>query len=188
MARKRKPKNGNKTLKRKVTEKEVVEFQKKANNFWVFKRSEIIRLAAMGYNNCEIQEITGINEKNVRFWIRRFNEEGFDGLKRKTSDVRRGKLTKEQIHVLKNHIRKSPEEFGYNAIGWTAKLVWKHIEKMFGVKYHRRYIYYFIRQIGFKLVKPYVTNKKQDVEEVRRFYKQVLPAVFKKNENLKVKV
>jgi len=62
-------KGGNKTLKREITSGEVVKFQRSAKDHWVWKRAEIIRLAADGYNNLEIEEITGIDEKNVRFQI-----------------------------------------------------------------------------------------------------------------------
>jgi transposase len=180
MARIRIPKSGNKTLKREVTDKEVLQFQRTVIDIWVWKRAEIIRLAAVGYNNREIEEITGTNEKNVRLWINRFNTEGFDGLFRRKSDTTRGELTKEQIDELKKDIRKTPMEFGYDAVAWTAKLLWKHIENTFGVRYHRRHIYRLIKRIECKLAKPYVTHKKQSKEEVERFYKQVLPAALKK--------
>jgi len=180
MARKRKPQNGNKTLKREIDVKDVAQFQKKANKHWVWKRAEIIRLAAEGYNNREIQEIAGVNEKNVRYWINRFNAEGFDGLFRRKSDTHKGKLTKEQIEQLKELLKKSPKELGYDFLAWTVKLVWRLIEDVFGVRYHLRYVYRLIKRIGFKLTKPYVTNTKQDEEEVKRFYKQVLPAALKK--------
>lgn len=188
MAIKRKPMSGNKTLKREVTAKDVAQFQKTIDNHWIWKRAEILRLAAGGYNNREIQGITGVNEKNVRHWINRFNAGGFDGLFRRTTDTHRGKLTKEQIEELKKLLKKSPNEQGYDALAWTVKLVWQLIEDVFGVKYHRRYVYRLIRRIGFKLSKPYVTNTKQDEKEVEKFYKQVLPAAYKKNNNLRPEV
>jgi len=188
MARTRTPKSGNKTLKRETTDKEVIQFQRTVTDIWLWKRAEIIRLAAVGYNNREIEEITGTNEKNVRLWINRFNTDGFEGLFRHKSEICRGELTKEQIEELKKHIREPPTEFGYDALAWTAKLLWKHIENRFGVKYHRRHIYRLIKRIECKLAKPYVTHKNQSEEEVERFYKQVLPDALKKNENLRKKV
>lgn len=172
--------NGNKTLKRKITAKDIVKFQKTIDNHWVWKRAEIIRLAAGGYNNREIQEITGVNEKNVRDWINRFNAEGFDGLFHRKSNTQRGKLTKEQIEELKEFLKKSPKELRYDVFAWTVKLVWRLIEDVFGVKYHRRYVYRIIKRMGYKLAKPYVTNIKQDEKEVEKFHKQVLPAAYKK--------
>ncbi len=70
---------GNKTLKREVSPKDLRELQKNAPDHWTWKRAEIIRLASEGYNNLEIQEITGVNEKNIRDWINRFNVEGLEG-------------------------------------------------------------------------------------------------------------
>lgn len=188
MSRVRTPKSGNKTLKRAVTCEEVIQFQRTVSDFWVWKRAEIIRLASNRYNNREIEEITGINEKNVRLWINRFNIASFDGLLRQIPQSVRGKLTKEQIEELKIHLKKSPTEFGVNAYGWTAKLVWRHIEMAFGIRYHRRHIYRLVRRIGYTLGKPYVIHKNQSNEEVERFYKHVIPDALKKNESLRVKV
>ncbi len=181
MARTRTQKSGNKTLKRKITDKEVLQFQRTVSDIWVWKRAEIIRLATVGYNNREIEEISGTNEKNIRLWINRFNTNGFDGLFRRKSDTPRGELTKEEIEELKKHIRKPPMEFGYDALAWTAKLLWKHVEDRFGVRYHHRHIYRLIKRIDCKLAKPYVTHAKQSEDEVERFYKQILPAALKKN-------
>lgn len=180
MARIRMKKSGNKTLKFEITDKEVVQFQKRMKDFWIWKRAEIIRLASIGYNNHEIEEITGINEKNVRSWINRFNDEGFDGLLRRISNIHRGELTKEQIEELKSNLKKAPTDFGFNTYSWTAKLVWKHVENEFGVKYHRRHIYRLITRIGYKLGKPYVINKKQSEEEVEKFYHKIIPDTLKK--------
>jgi DNA-binding NarL/FixJ family response regulator len=56
----------NKTLKREVSPKDLRELQKNGPDHWTWKRAEIIRLASEGYNNLEIQEVTGVNEKNIR--------------------------------------------------------------------------------------------------------------------------
>ncbi len=98
-----KSRRGNRTLKREVYPKDLLEFQKSAPDHWAWKRTEIIRLASSGYNNLEIQEIIGIDEKNIRDWIIRFNELGFPGLlrlPRKTIN-NTGKLTSEEIGYLK---------------------------------------------------------------------------------------
>ncbi len=173
---------GNKTLKREVSLKDLLEFQKSAPDHWTWKRAEIIRLASSGYNNLEIQEITGIDEKNIRDWINRFNALGFPGLlrlRRKTIN-NTGKLTSEEIEYLKEILRNPPSLFGYDVFAWTPKLVWQLIADIFGIKYHRRHIYWLLGRIGFKLVKPYPIHIKQNEKEVERFYSQVLPALQKK--------
>ena len=180
-------KGGNKTLRREITSEEVEKFQRSVKDYWVWKRSEIIRLAAEGYNNLEIEEITGIDEKNVRLWINRFNAEGFAGLFRKRGGKRGGKLSEEQIEELKQALKRAPSEFGYDHVAWTAKLVWQFIQDAFGVTYAYRYIYRLIKKIGFKLAKPYVTHIKQDEREVKKFEKQVLPAALKKKQKFEAR-
>jgi len=67
-------KGGNKTLKREVTPEEVEKNRRSAKDHWVWKRAEIIQLAAAGYNNLEIEEITGINS------MRKMSGYGLTGL------------------------------------------------------------------------------------------------------------
>ncbi len=157
-----KSRRGNRTLRREVSPKDLLEFQKSAPDHWTWKRSVIFRLASTGYNNLEIQEITGIDEKNIRDWINRFNALGFPGLLRLRGKTinNTGKLTSEEIGYLKEILRNPPSLFGYDVFAWTAKLVWQLIADIFGVKYHRRHIYWLLGRIGFKLVKPYLIHIK----------------------------
>ena len=94
---------GNKTLKRKVLTEELLKFQRSSADHWIWKRAEIIRLASSGYNNLEIQEVTGVDEKNIRDWINRFNALGFPGLLRRKITKHNGKLTSEEIEYLKKY-------------------------------------------------------------------------------------
>jgi len=174
-------KRGNKTLKRNVSIEEILKFQRNSSDHWIWKRAEIIRLASAGYNNLEIQEITGVDEKNIRDWINRFNALGFPGLsRRKTTTEHNGKLTSAEIEYLKEILKNPPSLFGYNVFAWTVKLVWQLIQDIFGIQYHRKYIYSLLGRIGFKIAKPYPIHIKQNEEEVERFYSQVLPALQKK--------
>ena len=161
---------GNKTLKREVSEKEILRFQKSLHDHQTWKRAEIIRLASSGYNNLEIQKITGIDEKNIRDWINRFNVEDLPGLLRRKVTKHNGKLTSEEIEYLKEILKNPPSLFGYDVFAWTVKLVWQLIQDVFGIKYHRRYVYSFLGRIGLKIAKPYPIHIKQNEEEVEKFY------------------
>lgn len=172
-------KGGNKTLRREITSEEVEKFQRSVKDYWA-RSGRGQRSSDWLLYNLEIEEITGIDEKNVRLWINRFNAEGFAGLFRKRGGKRGGKLSEEQIEELKQALKRAPSEFGYDHVAWTAKLVWQFIQDAFGVTYAYRYIYRLIKKIGFKLAKPYVTHIKQDEREVKKFEKQVLPAALKK--------
>jgi transposase len=77
--------------------------------------------------------------------------------------------------------------FGYHVFAWTVQLVWHLIQDVFGIKYHQRYIYSLLGRIGFKIAKPYPIHIKQDEKDVEKFYSQVLPALQKKNKNLKIR-
>ena len=163
-----------------VQVEELLKFQRSSSDHWTWKRAEIIRLASSRYNNLEIHEITGVDEKNIRDWINRFNALGFPGLLRRKITKHNGKLTSEEIEYLKEILKNPPSLFGYDVFAWTVKLVWQLIQDVFGIKYHRRYVYSFLGRIGFKIAKPYPIHIKQNEKEVERFYSQVLPALQKK--------
>ncbi|MCW3129428.1 MAG: hypothetical protein N2V75_04945 [Methanophagales archaeon] len=63
-------KGGNKTLKRETTSEEVEKFQRSVKDYWAGSgRGQ--RSSDWLLYNLEIEEITGIDEKNVRLWINR---------------------------------------------------------------------------------------------------------------------
>ena len=71
----------------------------------------------------------------VRKWIRRYNEQGLDGLADTRGGNRKSYLTDEQKQAVKEALQKSPRECGFNHSNWTMPLLKIWINKQWEIIY-----------------------------------------------------
>lgn len=76
-------------------------------------------------------------------WLKRYSEEGLEGLKNRTKSGRPIELSEEITCQIKQELKESKQ-------GWTTKQVEELIIKKSGIKYHYTHIYRILRKWGFK--------------------------------------
>ena len=76
-------------------------------------------------------------------WLKRYGEEGLEGLKNRTKSGRPANIPKEIVSKIKKELSDSKQ-------GWTTKQVENLIIKKSGIKYHYTHIYRILRKWGFK--------------------------------------
>jgi transposase len=76
-------------------------------------------------------------------WLKRYSEEGIDGLKDRTKSGRPTEIPEEISYQIKQELSSSKQ-------GWTTKQVEELIIKKSGIKYHYIHIYRILRKWGFK--------------------------------------
>ena len=76
-------------------------------------------------------------------WIKRYREEGLDGLKDRPKTGRRPELSTRAEYKIKTVLKESSN-------GWTTKQVEELIIRESGIKYNHNYIYNILRRWGFK--------------------------------------
>ena len=109
-----------------------------------------------------------VHHTTVSNWVKRFNREGFDGLRDRPRSGRPPKISHEELREV---LEKSPEEEGYPVGGWSVRLLHIHLAKK-GVHYNRNHLYEVIRRHGYSLVKPRPTHAEADPEDARDFKKK----------------
>jgi putative transposase len=67
-------------------------------------------------------------------WLKRYNEEGLEGLKNKPKTGRPSELSEEITYQIKKELKESNQ-------GWTTKQVEEIIIEKSGIKYHYTHIY-----------------------------------------------
>jgi len=72
-------------------------------------------------------------------WLKRYDEEGLEGLKNKPRTGRPSELSEEIIYQIKKELKESNH-------GWTTKQVEELIVKKSGIKYHYTHIYRILRK------------------------------------------
>ena len=94
-------------------------------------------------------------------WLKRYDEEGIEGLKDKTKSGRPIGMSEETSISIKKELSNSKQ-------GWTTKQVEELIVKKSGIKYHYTHIYPIICKWGFKQKvsrKVHVNTASQDEKE-----------------------
>jgi putative transposase len=76
-------------------------------------------------------------------WLKRYAEEGLEGLKNKPRSGRPSELSEEDIYSIKTTLKESNQ-------GWTTKQVEAMIIEKSGIKYHYTHIYRILRKWGFR--------------------------------------
>jgi transposase len=76
-------------------------------------------------------------------WLKRYDEDGIEGLKNKPKSGRHPELSSEIEYKIKIILRESNR-------GWTTKQVEELIIQESGIRYHYTHIYRILRKWGFK--------------------------------------
>jgi transposase len=82
-------------------------------------------------------------------WLNRFAEQPLEQAPYSAKrSGRPSKLTEEQQDRLFEHLRDSPEEFGYDRQDWSPTLVRRHMKEKFGVQYSLRHTARLMTEFG----------------------------------------
>lgn len=77
------------------------------------------------------------------YWLKRYDEEGIEGLKDKPKSGRHPELSAEIEYRIRTILRESNT-------GWTTKQIEELIVEESGIKYHYTHIYRIVKKWGFK--------------------------------------
>ena len=73
---------------------------------YVLKQLSYLILRYLGYSNKQASELYGITTVTGNNWIKKWKNEGYEGLKRKPGQGRKRKLTDDELDVLKKTRKK----------------------------------------------------------------------------------
>ncbi|MHB0870568.1 MAG: helix-turn-helix domain-containing protein [Chloroflexota bacterium] len=101
------------------------------------ERARIIRLAREGLRVPAIARELGIVPKTVRFWLKRFNERGMDGLEDKPRPGRAPTYTPEEVGELIGTCLTNPRELGLPFASWTLDRLEAYLNEEKGIAIKR---------------------------------------------------
>ncbi len=128
-----------------ISYKKVKETYDKEKDGRIKQRLLIILKAFKIKSSYKIAEVTDTSHTKVQRWIRRFNKEGFKGLKDKKRIGRPAQLTKQQKERLEN-ILDNPGEF---KPGYKTNEIVDRIKKVFGISYTVRHVRRVLHSMGY---------------------------------------
>jgi putative transposase len=105
------------------------------------------------------------NRSWATVWLKRYDNEGIEGLQNKPKSGRHPELSSEIEYKIKTILRESNR-------GWTTKQVEELIIQESGIRYHYTHIYRILRKWGFKQKVPRKvhvnTASKEEKEEFKK--------------------
>ncbi|KXA97364.1 hypothetical protein AKJ39_03385 [candidate division MSBL1 archaeon SCGC-AAA259J03] len=160
-------------LHRRVDVEWLRDLRRKENDPKVRDRIMAVIMEAEGYERREIARLLGTSRTSVWRWVKRFDESGVEGLWDEKRSGRPSKLSESEKERLREDLKGSPKEFGYESEVWSTKMVLDHLREEYGVEYHPRYIQRFLRSLGFELKKPRPEHHKASEEEKEKYHQRV---------------
>lgn len=105
-------------------EKKALTAQLRSANEEQARRAKAILLSSQGKTAAQIGRELGVHPSNVKKWIKRFNEEGLNGIATRKRGPRNGprpKFTPQQIETILRLAASDPASLGYPFKRWTTK-------------------------------------------------------------------
>ena len=121
----------------------------------ICKRAIFIKMLLQGSTIKEASKVVGVERQTGSEWLKRYNEEGYDGLMPKFAGGRPGKLSENQKIELKNIL--IDENSNYTIIE-----VVELIKELFNVKFSYKRVWTLVRvEFGLNYSKPFTTAHKK---------------------------
>ena len=125
-------------------------------------RLHCILLICDGKTCAEVVALFGDSLRTVKYWVKRYNEAGIDGLCDPARVGRNPRLLPGDNAILAQDLRRSPRELGYTQNLWDGKLLSHHLKKKFNIELKVRQCQNLFHQLGFRRRKPRPVIAKAD--------------------------
>jgi transposase len=126
---------------RRLSESEEAQIEKLAHSRTasarLVERASIIWLSSQGWWVPEIAEHLRINAETVRQWVKRFNEEGLDGLRDKPRAGRPATYTAEQVAEVVAASLTNPQDLDLPFGSWTLDRLAAYLTEQKGIPIKR---------------------------------------------------
>lgn len=113
-----------------------------------------VLLVCAGQSCYEVAEIFKHSPRTVQYWVRRFEQSGFAGLKDMDRAGRPCAITDKIRNILEKDLRRSPREWGYHQNLWDGKLLSHHLATKKDIDLGVRQCQRLFHQMGFRQRKP----------------------------------
>jgi transposase len=117
-----------------------------------------------------VQE-TNQSKTNISRWLKKIEDNGFDGIYDLKQPGKPPRLTEKQKEKLKKILSESPIKHEIPFTMWSSSLVQFIVDKLFNVLYKIRKIEYLVKELGFTFQKPRPRHRKANKKAQEEFKK-----------------
>jgi transposase len=137
-------------------------------------RAQALWLLDQGRSQEETAAILGLNVTTLWRWRRRYVAQGISGLAPGKPLGKAPRLTLQQQGQLKEALTQPPAAFGYNANGWSPRLVADWVRRHLGIRLGEERMRRWLHCLGYRPKRPRVwVQKGASQAEKARFISQV---------------
>ena len=134
-----------------------------------------ILLLCSGLSCYQVADILGHSPRTVEYWVRRFEQSGFAGLKEEPRAGRPSRLTPAQRRAIGRDLRRPPRDVGHPQNNWDGRMLSHHLARKFGLRVGIRQCQRLFHELGFRRRKPRPIIAHAD-PEAQAAYKKTPPA------------
>lgn len=133
-------------------------------------RLQAIVLAKQGRTAEEIASALNASRRPVQEWVRRYNQSGVEGLRRRAGQGRRENLSVEERDRLCARIEAAPREED-EVCTLRGKDIQRILHKEFGKLYHLNGVYALLHRLGYSCLMPRPKHRQADPQAQEAFKK-----------------
>ena len=119
-----------------------------------FHRLHVVLYVLHGASPYDAASVFRHSPRTIEHWIHRLLSNGLAGLWEGNRPGRPSRLSPTEGQKLRNEIRRSPRELGYDQNLWDGLLLSHHLEKNYSVSLGVRQCQRLFHQLGFSLQRP----------------------------------
>jgi transposase len=146
----------------------------------VASRLHAIALNMEGKTAPEIASILKVHRTKVSIWLRRWQQEGAEGLLEGQRSGRPPSITDHQREKLTDILDSGPVAYGFTTGVWTSPMVARVIEEEFSITYHPAHVSRILHDLGFSVQRPKKALAKADKILQSRWIRYKYPSIKKK--------
>ena len=164
------------------TAEKLIRLKKEAEEdgaYRVAKRLHAVILNSDGWTSGQIADVLKAPLSKVSEWLRRYEENGFEGLLEGERSGRPRELTEKQLITVTDIVDSGPVAYGFLSGVWTSPMVARVIEEEFGVSYHPGHVRKLLHQLGFSVQRPKRILVKADPQKRDRWRRRKYPNIKK---------
>ena len=119
-----------------------------------FHRLHVLLYVLGGASAYQAAQLYRLSPRTVEYWIKRLISFGLAGLREGNRPGRPRRLSVSDREALRNEIRRSPRELGYDQNLWDGLLLSHHLKERYAVSLSVRQCQRLLLKLGFTLQRP----------------------------------
>src|SRR3712207_5989498 len=144
------------------------------------RRHRAWELHQQGWKQKDIAAALGATQGAVSQWIKRGNDGGIAGLRRRTAPGSVPRLSGDQREQLRAALAKGAPAFGFVGDVWTTKRVAAIITELFAISYHPAHVSRIVRALDQRVQLPQTQATQRDDAALEAWQTERWPALKKR--------